>query len=112
MRFYRFSDCPWTDQHGAIESNWYMVKETPKGYWIAEQWDSQATYKKFVLKDGRKRFAYPTREQAFDAYLKRKEKQVTILTHQLDKARMRLVHNKTVGIPEIIPTSEPEFFPF
>ena len=102
QKFYRFADCPWSDQHVASEHIWYAVRETPKGYWLTDEY---AIQEKFVLKDGKKRFAYPNRDQAFTAYIKRKEKQVSILTAQLYKAKQRL-EATAKGIPAPIPPME------
>lgn len=96
QKFYRFQDCSWSEQHVAQESVWYAIRSTPKGYWITDEY---AIQEKFVLASGKKRFAYPTRQEAFDSYMKRKEKQVLILSNMLNKANQRLVYNRVNGLP-------------
>ena len=52
-----------------------VVKRTPKGYVLQEhQWAK----KRFVLDYGRKRFAYPTKEEAKASFLARKERQIAL----------------------------------
>ena len=58
-----------------------IIKRTPKGVWI-DVWG----LKKFVLLSGRKRFAWPTKEEALFSFQKRKEAQIRILTSQLKTA--------------------------
>lgn len=55
-----------------------ITKETNKGYWI----DSG----RWVSKTGRKRFAYPTIEEAVNSIIARKNKQLKILRDQIDIA--------------------------
>lgn len=65
---------------GRIElETWREVKKTPKGAWI------ERTYgvRKFVLDHGRKRYAWPTKEEAWESFLARKRKQAQILRRQL-----------------------------
>ena len=54
---------------------------TPKGGWIGTRWDPK---RRFVLASGRKRYAYPTREEAWISFRWRKEKQRQILLRQLE----------------------------
>jgi len=58
----------------------HIVKETPAGFWIRYKGK-----KKFVLARGRKRFAYETKELAWNSFLRRKQKWVehTRRTHIL-----------------------------
>jgi len=64
-----------------------LYKETPKGYWIGygyyqpEKLRSQGIW---VSKTARKRYAYPTKEEALNNFIKRNEKRIKILTRQLD----------------------------
>jgi hypothetical protein len=62
-----------------------IIKRTPKGVWI-----SSYSFKKFVLLYGRKRFAWPTKEEALFSFQKRKEAQIRILTSQLKTAEEAL----------------------
>ena len=45
-------------------------RETKKGYWISE---IGSRLEKFVLKESRKRYAYKTKEEAFENFKKRTE---------------------------------------
>ena len=66
-----------------------IVSETPKGVWIGyialptEKW-------KWVSNTARKRFAYPTKEEALDAYIARKEAYVKHAQKRLDRANQEL----------------------
>lgn len=63
-----------------------ILKETPKGYWVRHN----MYWKKWVSKDGRKRFAYPTKAEALFNFKKRKEKQQKILKARLDEVNQLL----------------------
>ena len=52
-----------------------LVKETPKGYWITHRsWRLQMISPKWISKTSRKRFAYPTKQEALTNYIKRTER--------------------------------------
>ena len=58
-----------------------LKRETPKGYWIGyEHWDLG---QRWVSKTAKKRYAYPTKEEALTNYIKRTERRVSILKRQL-----------------------------
>lgn len=59
-------------------SQYNVIKETSHGYWI--DW---APKKKWVSKSGKVRFAYPTRKEAMNHFIKRTEKRGKILKWQL-----------------------------
>ena len=40
------------------------LRETPSGYWIKRKYYKEV----FVLKDSRKRYAYPTKKEAFNSF--------------------------------------------
>ena len=69
-----------------------LHSETPKGYWIGVFGGKD----KWVSKTSRKRYAYPTKEEALEAFLKRKERQISILKGQLATAETahRLAENE------------------
>lgn len=60
-----------------------VKKETEKGFWI----EDYSFSKRWVSKLGRKRFAYPTKQEAAFAYLKRKERQLVIFNHQIERTK-------------------------
>lgn len=59
---------------------YYIVKETPKGYWIGI---SPNYSDRWVSKISRKRFAYPTKEEALVSFEARNNRMMKILNHQL-----------------------------
>ncbi len=91
-----------TDASGGVTEVWYrydkysenhihafeypVLKHTPKGVWR----DNYGK-KRFVLKDGLKRFALPTKKEALESYIRRKKKQIQLLNHQLETARLCLM---------------------
>ena len=76
-----------------------ILSETDKGYWIQlHSWDN--TKKKWVSKTAKKRFAYPTKEQALLNFKKRTESAVKILTSQLETAKNYLIEANNFKIDE------------
>ena len=74
---------------------WDAVKETPCGWWIRPYWGhTDGTDDKFILKEARKRYAQPTKEEALISYIARKNWQITHLERQLAKAKEGLAHAK------------------
>jgi len=71
-----------------------VIKETPKGYWLTFPWSApfhgEYNWKKWVSKTSRKRFAYPTKEEAWDSYCIRRKRRVMHLQRQLDEATLAL----------------------
>jgi len=68
------------DYNGAVlQESYFCEKHTPKGVWINT--GGYPGTRKFVLLSGRKRWAYPTQEEALQSYIKRKE------WHQVHLAR-------------------------
>ena len=73
-----------------------LKKETPKGYWIGyKYWNF---WKKWVSKTARKRYAYPTKEEAMTNYIKRTERRIVILKKQLEVSEIALSKAKTIKI--------------
>ena len=60
---------------------WSTLRETPKGRWIVSDYDSQR--QRFVLDTGRKRWAYPTKSEAWASFVIRQR-------HRLFYARKNL----------------------
>jgi hypothetical protein len=58
-----------------------LKKETNKGYWIG--FNGFSSYKKWIPKISKKRYAYPTKEEAIINYIKRTEKRIKILQRQI-----------------------------
>ena len=59
-----------------------LIKETPKGYWIGFEGFHSDVWKKWVSKTSRRRFAYPTNEEALENYIKRTQRRIKILERQ------------------------------
>lgn len=63
-----------------------LIKETPKGYWIGlylNPYYDDPFWKKWIPKESKKRFAYPTKEEALENYIKRTESRIKILKSQI-----------------------------
>jgi hypothetical protein len=59
-----------------------VISHTPKGVWVYDYYG----HPKFVLRAARKRWACPTKEEAIQSFLARKERQIKILRNQLSQA--------------------------
>jgi len=98
--FYRYEDVQYEDGPHICERVFYLVRETPSGYWISPwrhyneveegEFFSMYNRKRWVSKTSRKRFAYPTRKDAMISFKARKCRQVEILTYQLSRAKLAL----------------------
>lgn len=60
---------------------WDLVRETPKGYWITDEYK---IYNKWIPKESKARFAYPTTNEAIISFKKRTEKRLKISQHVVD----------------------------
>ena len=59
-----------------------LHKETPKGYWIGYGHRLQ-DHSRWVSKTAKKRYAYPTKEEAMTNFIKRTEMRIKILNWQV-----------------------------
>lgn len=77
-----------------------LHKETPKGYWIGYGHPDNGlqSHSRWVSKDGRKRYAYPTKQEAITNYVKRTEKRIKILKSQLQECEFGLSKAKGMKI--------------
>ena len=94
MKLYRYDrGLSWGGRIKIDLSEYSVIKETPCGYWIPRYSTSyyRDDEKRWVSNCTRKRFAYPTKEEALKSFVARKNRQVKILTAQLDTAK-RLRH--------------------
>lgn len=64
------------------------TKETNKGYWIKLY--SWSLDEKWISKSSKKRFAYPTKEEALLNFKKRTEKYIEILENKLQDSKIYL----------------------
>lgn len=84
--WYRYESC--LQENGKVRfdiSEFLVLRHTPKCVEI-DNWGM----KKFVLKNARKRYAYPTKELAKESFIIRKQKQIGHLKNQLKHAERAL----------------------
>ena len=82
--FYRFDATSYVD--GSVEvhmARYYMVRETPKGWWLSH-WMNSDVWHVWVSKTARKRYAYPTPEEALEGFRARKRAQIRHATKMLN----------------------------
>jgi hypothetical protein len=80
----------------AVELREYrVVKVTNRGVRLTYAFYGTWSWTRFVLFDSRKRFACATKEEAFASFVRRKQRQVAILTAQLDRAKCALALAET-----------------
>lgn len=65
-----------------------IIKNTPKGCWVRDY--SSRGDRRHVCNNTRKRFAFPTAEEARVSFVARKRRQIKILQAQLDWTRKAL----------------------
>jgi hypothetical protein len=96
INYYRYDDrtyvCidEWGEAYGSgdtsVECRSYpLLKKTTKGAWIGDK-----IYKKWVSNTSKKRFAYPTKEEALKSFILRKKRQINILEKRLDRAKIAI----------------------
>jgi len=63
-----------------------IIRVTPKGVWIALEYNykGEVAKKKFILANSRKKYACFTLEEARVSFLIRKQRQLAILKHQME----------------------------
>ena len=105
MEEYRYRMVDTDSEFGprGIMQEWRVIRETPKGAWIAPPWTS--TYNpeektltewkwhygaKFVLNDSRRCFAHPTKELAVNSFRIRKMRQIQHCRNAIDRAKEAL----------------------
>ena len=73
-----------------------VLKHTPKGVWLFTFFGD----KRFVLRDARKRFACPTKEEALESFIARKKRQATIFESRARNARLaiKLAEEGKIGV--------------
>jgi hypothetical protein len=75
-----------------------LIGETPKGYWVGYTMGSSFIPKKWVSKTSKKRFAYPTTEEALTNFIKRTEKRMNILDWQLQVCKISINLAKNIKL--------------
>jgi hypothetical protein len=61
-----------------------VIRHTPKGVWVKTGWGDKA--KRYILLTARKRWASPTRQEAWESFIARKTRQQNILYNQMMQA--------------------------
>lgn len=79
---------------GIILREFIVARETPCYYWVQSYYGDCI---RKTAKTGKCRFAYPTKEEAWNSYRERKRRHVAHLERQLEAARKR--RNITENIP-------------
>ena len=87
-----------------------LVRETPKGYWIEAYYKGGDAHslrhsdQRWIPKVSKKRYAYPTKEEALDNYIRRTTIRVGHLESQMNDAKhgMYLAKNALGSLKETI----------
>ena len=98
---YRIFDTPGVNAGSVHVQVFEVVKETERGYWLKykgsyvpeylSSTEKRARwYIRFVLKDGRKRYCYPSLAEALNSYRIRKSWQVKYLSQTIERANAAL----------------------
>lgn len=95
MEFYRYEALETSNNFPNPEITLIVfdfVKETPKGYWIIRRgWGNYlGEFKKWIPKESKKRYAYPTKKEAMTNYTKRTKYRIALLERQLQFCKMAL----------------------
>jgi hypothetical protein len=78
-------DDPLPGHSVTVELRGFMVlRHTTKGVWIK----TGAGDERFVLKNARKRFACPTKQEALDSFIARQRRMISILEAQVKDSRI------------------------
>ena len=89
MNFYRYKITKAAHTPLVVLDKYSLKRETPKGYWIGYSWTEFG--KKWVHKKSKKRFAYPTKEEAMVNFIKRTEKRIGYLERDLELCKLALL---------------------
>ena len=89
-RFGDFVSPPFPDPK-IVFTKYKIVKETPKGYWIAIAGFSDRD-KQWVKKYARKRYAASSKEEALNDFLLRTKKRIKILKREIDFCKTAVIN--------------------
>jgi hypothetical protein len=97
-REYFYFGNPLNDK-GIILLEFKAVRETKQGYWLKLHYKKE----KFVLKDSKKRYAYPTKEEAFNSFVIRTIKSFDYASRDVENAKefIKLINNHELNKKEI-----------
>jgi hypothetical protein len=93
---YRFEDYENTLGVHVRKREFKVIKETPCGYWIKLFYSFND--KKWVSKVAKKRYAYPSEQEAMINFKARKRRQIEILSAQLRTAKSALEWADPTGV--------------
>jgi len=77
-----------------------LFKETPKGYWVGYgsfEKGSLRSQGHWVSKSSIKRFAYPSKKEALENFIKRNEKRIRILEYNLWSCKIAINLAKNIN---------------
>lgn len=94
-KWYRYSDGLSTSAPYITLLEFYVNKKTEKGVWI-----DYCGRPKFVLRDAKKRFACPTKEEALESFKARKKRQLKIHKGWVERIERILQEVETWEKPE------------
>ncbi|QDH84767.1 hypothetical protein KMC57_gp32 [Achromobacter phage vB_AxyP_19-32_Axy24] len=75
-----------------------VLRYTPKGVWLTHCFGNE----RFVLRGTRKQFAHPTKAEALDSFIHRKDRQAAILSSRLrnaEVAKEKAIHQLKIEDP-------------
>lgn len=112
MKFYRYETIQYANMDSETESissripdikiilhEFNLFRETPKGYWIGYGYpDGLHDKGRWVSKTTKKRYAYPTKKEALNNFIKRTEKRVKILNAQLNACEISINLAKNIKL--------------
>jgi hypothetical protein len=79
-----------------IDTRKYKVlRLTPRGAWIQTACSPSRGLQRFVLCKGKKKYAYPTLELAWESFLIRKQRRIQYLREQIEYAQSALAHSSS-----------------
>jgi|SRR5690554_1297699 len=97
MKLYRYEDALGYDALECRLVEFKVIRETEKGYWFVESWLTNKAFesmaersKRWVSKDARKRYCYPSKDEAWESYVIRKQKHLAHLDRQHRWAEKRV----------------------
>lgn len=82
MIFYRY----YSNRGRVSLEKFYLVKQTPAGYWIKHQYAWSGDKDKWISNNSAKCLAYPTKKEAMQNFIARKNRQIKILKARLFEA--------------------------
>lgn len=112
---YRYKDA--VDHTGLllVEEKFYAIRETECFYFILPEWQykiyergviNYAKKAKRVSKNGIRRKCYPSKEQALESYLIRKERQIQHANDALNRAKLAVENLAAVSSPDELKDSQ------